>query len=108
MDATMPDTGVPIAMFSVLASTIPGPKMYEENGASAGRKSGFALGVRLPSSSITTAAATPSSARAGSKYLRIIGGAPYFWLRRPRQLFRHPFVQCGRQIRKCADRELLR
>jgi len=36
MAVTMPETGVPTAMFSVLASTIPGPKIYDENGALAG------------------------------------------------------------------------
>src|SRR5713101_4138141 len=69
----MPETGVPMAMFSVLASTMPGPKIYEVNGAFADWTTGGATGrVRLPLMTITTATPTPIIARRGRMYLRII------------------------------------
>src|SRR5207245_10354983 len=89
----MPETGVPIAMFSVLASTMPGPKIYEVNGAFADWTTGGATGrVRLPRMTITTAMPPPIIARRGRMYLRINAGAPYFYHPPPRQPCRHPCV----------------
>src|SRR6266851_564839 len=101
----MPETGVPMEMFSVLASTMPGPKIYEVNGAFADWTTGGATGrVRFPRMTITTATPTPIIARRGRMYLRIIAGAPYFCHRRPRRSCRHPCVRCDLQTQKCVDR----
>src|SRR5688572_14324607 len=70
---TTPGTCVPIAMFSVAASTSPAPATYDTNGADAGSAAGTAGGCsRLPVTTEYTANNTPTTARAGNMYLRII------------------------------------
>src|SRR5687767_4309621 len=59
-------------MFSVAASTRPAPATYDTNGADAGSAAGTAGGCsRLPVTEYT-ANNTPTTARAGNMYLRII------------------------------------